>query len=166
MCWGSDKELVVAGLAVHLVATLADGALVQPAQAVGADEVLGVVPASPGRDAAPGDGAAAAVADGALPLVEVQLAVGPPLQLEEGPAAEAGQALLWEGEGKAVMALGTPPLRASPPSHSPCTRSTRCARRPPGLTGSCPGQGAHSPCIWGQTWPGSPGGSMASRCAP
>lgn len=87
--WGSHKELVVAGLAVHLVATLAEGALVQPAQAVGADEVLGVVPAPRGRDAAPGDGAAAAVADAALPLVEVQLAVGPPLQLEEGAAAEA-----------------------------------------------------------------------------
>lgn len=164
--WGSEKELIVAGLAVHLVTRLADGALVQPAQAVAADEVLRVVLAPRGGDAAAGDRAAAAVADGALPLVEVQLAVGPPLQLEEGPAAEATQALLGEGEGKAGRALGTPPLGASLPSHSPCTRSTRCARQPPGPTGSCPGQGAHSPGIWGQTWPGSPGGSMASHCAP
>lgn len=136
--WGSDKELVVAGLAVHLVAALAEGALVQPAPAVGADKVLGVVPAPHGRDAAPGDGAAAAVADVALPLVEVQLTVGPPLQLEEGPAGEASQALLGEGEGKAGTALGTRPFRASLPSHSPCTRSTQCARRPPGPTGSYP----------------------------
>lgn len=128
----------MAGLAVHFVTALAEGALLQPAHAVAADEVLGVVPAPRGRDAAPSDGVAAAVADGALPLVEVQLAVRPPLQLEEGPAAEASQALLEEGEGKAGMALGTPPLRASLPTHSPCTRSTQCARRPAGPTGSYP----------------------------
>lgn len=124
--WHSEEELVVAGLAVHLVAALAEGALVQPAQAVGADEVLGVVPAPHGRDAAPGDGAAAAVADGALPQVEVQLAVGPPLQLEEGPAGEASQALLGEGEGKAGTALGTQPFRASPPSLTVHTKHSVC----------------------------------------
>lgn len=133
-----DKQLVVAGLAVHLVTRLTEGALLQPAQAVGADEVLRVVPAPHGRDAGPGDGAAAAVAEGALPQVEVQLAVGPPLQLEEGPSSEASQALLGEGEGKAGTALGTPPFCAFPPSHSPCTRSTRCARHPAGPTGNCP----------------------------
>lgn len=89
----------MAGLAVHLAAALADGALVQRAQAVGAGEVLRVVLAPRSRDAAAGDGAATAVADAALALVEVLLAVGPTLQLEEGATAEAAQAVLQEGDG-------------------------------------------------------------------
>lgn len=96
---GSEEELVVAGLAVHLAAALADSALVQQAQAVGAGEVLGVVLAPRSCDAAAGDRAAAALADAALALVEVLLAVGPPLQLEEGAAAEAAQAVLRERDG-------------------------------------------------------------------
>lgn len=98
--WGSEEELVVAGLAVHLVGALAEGALVQLAQAVGADEVLGVVLAAGSRHAAARHGAPAAVAHGALPLVEVGLAVGPALQLEEGAAGEAGQAILGVRRGR------------------------------------------------------------------
>jgi len=93
VCWrgsrGSEEELVVAGLAVHLVAALTEGAFLQLAQAVGADEVLGVVLAPRGCDAVASHGAAAAVADAALPLVEVQLAVGLTLQLEEGATGKA-----------------------------------------------------------------------------
>lgn len=132
--WGSEKELVVAGLAIHLVIALAEGALVQLAPAVAADEVLGVVPAPCGRDAAPGDGAAAAMADGALPLMEVQLAVGPSLQLEEGAATEASQALLGEGEGKAGMVLGARPLCACHACH-PAHRAHEALAVPDTLQG-------------------------------
>lgn len=83
----------MAGLAVHLVPTLAEGAFVQLAQAVGADEVLGVVLAPGGCDAAAGDGVPAAMAHAALPLVEVQLTVGTALQFEEGAVGEAAQAV-------------------------------------------------------------------------
>lgn len=165
---GSEEELLVAGLAVHLVALLAEGAFLQLAQAVGADEVLGVVLAPRGRDAAAGHRAAAAVADVALSLVEVQLAVGPTLELEEGAAGEAAQALLGEEEMEAAgPASGTRwPLRPrQPAARLPRTRSTRGARRPAGLTGSRQSRGVHSPGISGQTWPRSPGGSRASRRA-
>lgn len=84
----------MAGLAVHLVPVLTEGAFVQLAQAVGADEVLRVVLAPGGCDAAAGDGVPTAVAHAALPLVEVQLAVGPALQFEEGAIGEAAQAVL------------------------------------------------------------------------
>jgi len=52
-----------------------------------------------------------------------------------------------------------------PAACSPCRRSTRGARRPAALTGNCPSRGGRSLGIWGQTWPGSPGGSTASRSA-
>lgn len=111
----------MAGLAVHLVTALAEGAFLQLAQAVGTDEVLGVVLAPCGCDAAAGHGAAAAVADAALPLVEVQLTVGPTLQLEEGADGEAAQALLggrrW---GRLAQPQGhTHPCvpASSPPTH-------------------------------------------------
>lgn len=163
--WRSEEQLVVAGPAVHLVATLAEGAFLQLAQAVGTDEVLGVVPAPGSCDAAAGDGVATAVADAALPLVEVQLAVRTTLQLEEGAAVKTAQALLGRRRG-GWLGLGTrsPRVPASRP-HSPRTRSTRGARRPAALTGNCPSPRAHSPGILGQTWPGSPGGSTASRRA-
>lgn len=150
---GSEEELVVAGLAVHLVGVLAEGALVQLAQAVGADEVLGVVLAAGGRHAAARHGAPAAVAHGALPLVEVGLAVGPALQLEEGAAGKAGQAILGGEKGTELVParLGGCPLPFSPARpHSPRRRSTRGARRPVGPTGSCPSGAAHSLGTWGR----------------
>lgn len=150
---GSEEELVVAGLAVHLVGALAEGALVQLAQAVGADEVLGVVLAASGRHAAARHGAPAAVAHAALPLVEVGLAVGPALQLEEGAAGEASQAILGgeKGTKTALARLGGCLLLfilARP--HSPRRQSTRGARRPVGPTGSCPSRAAHSLGTWGR----------------
>lgn len=123
----------MAGLAVHLVAVLAEGALLQLAQAVGADEVLGVVLAPAGRDAAAGHGAAAAVADAALPLVEVQLAVGPTLQLEEGAVGEAAEALLGR---RRWGRLAQPRGHAHPTSPLP--------RRP--LTAHTKHSGCQTPC--------------------
>lgn len=114
VCWGgggSEEELVVAGPAIHLVAVLAEGAFLQLAQAVGADKVLGVVLAPCSCDAASGHRAAAAVADVALLLVEVQLAVGTSLQLEEGAAGEAAQALL---EGRRQGSLAPPQGHTQP----------------------------------------------------
>lgn len=90
---------------------LTEGAFLQLAQAVGTDKVLGVVLAPCSCDAAAGHRAAAAMADVALPLVEVQLAVGTSLQLEEGAAGEAAQALL-EGRRQGSLA---PPQRHTQP---------------------------------------------------
>lgn len=115
----------MAGLAVHLVAALTEGAFLQLAQAVGTDEVLRVVLAPCGCDAAAGDRAAAAVADAALLLVEVQLTVGPTLQLKEGTAGEAVQALLGEGDGEGWHSLGGMLAPASPPACRPLTAQTK-----------------------------------------
>lgn len=56
----SAEELLEAGVAVGLVILFLEGALVQLAKAEGTDEVLGVVLAEHGRDAAACDGLVAA----------------------------------------------------------------------------------------------------------
>lgn len=130
---GSEEELVVAGPAVHLVAVLTEGAFLQLAQAVGADEVLGVVLAPRGCDAAASHGAATAVADAALPLVEVQLTVGPTLHLEEGATGEAAQAFL----GRRRWGMLAPPWGHAhprvPPGLTPTHRTHEALRVPDAL---------------------------------
>lgn len=84
----SAEELLKAGVAVGLVVLLLEGALVQLAEAEGTDEVLGVVLAEHGRDAATRDGLVAARAKRAPLGVVVRLAEGLPLVVVEAATIE------------------------------------------------------------------------------
>lgn len=111
---GLAEELQEAALAVGLVVLLLEGALVELLEAEGTDEVLGVELLGHGGDAAAGDGLLAPGAQGAAPLVVVDLAVRLPVVLKEAAVDERREAFLPGGRGKR---LGRCPGRCSRACH-------------------------------------------------
>lgn len=87
------EQLDEAAMAVGLVILFFKSAFVELLETEGADKVLGVELLGHGRDAASGDGLLAAGAEGAAPLVVMNLAVRLTVVLEEAAVYKRGEAL-------------------------------------------------------------------------
>lgn len=90
---GLTKQLVEAGVAVRLVLLLFERALVELLEAEGTDKVLRVELTAHRGDAAAGDGALAAGAQGTTALMVVRLTEGQALVVEEAAINEGCVAL-------------------------------------------------------------------------
>lgn len=94
------EELQEAALAVGLVILLLEGALVELLEAKGTDKVLRVELLGHGGDAAASNGLLATRAQGASPLVVVDLTVWLPIVLKEATIDERREAFLPGRRGK------------------------------------------------------------------